>query len=141
MAGRILRIYPRNLISWSSAGANGQATIWLARSVDVSQWREVSLLVRTHAGSNMGVMATYPTLQVYRDGATGEDPATFFTEPTSLANQVINQQGVSFQVWTLAANNSANSLGGLISLNVKAVQPASPVTCELYLSIDLCGKD
>lgn len=157
MAGRVIRVVPKTFVSFSPSQATALTTPQvftqiLARRVDVSQWREVTLFARLHTPSVVGAMSGLPTIVAWADGFTDEDPS-----PAAAANGTFGTPNSIFLKSLTLSNNAfvanaatavqmlvvalPSNIGGLISVGVTATQAATTVQCDMYLSIDLSGKE
>jgi len=137
MAGRVIRLVPKSTYEFSSLGAGAQTTIALAQRVDVSQYTELTLMVRTHEvniPSGSGML----TVRAVADGHTDEEPGQFFMDGTSLGDADIdaNTTAPGYDTVSLAAGS-----GAMISILLIAAQDASQVIdLEATISVDLSMK-
>src|SRR5438552_13791562 len=83
MAGMVIRVIPKRTLDFSSVSSgSGQAEeIVLAQGIDISQWREVTMAVRTHANSFSGAIGQID-INAYLEGRTTEDPGILFAQTT-----------------------------------------------------------
>ena len=141
--GRNQRIVYRSKFTLNFGATVGTATeITLAPHVDVSQYREVTLYVRTHNLNVSGTWTIAPTLNVYMDGYTAEDPggATGFlalpaTQGSQSGSLILSlSTAPQFQTLGLPPN-----IGSLIYLTLK-LQPSAAASYDAWLSIDMTGK-
>ena len=158
MAGRVVRILPKTFVSFTpnqgvAITSPTTMTQILARRVDVSQWREITLFARFHTPTLIGGLgAGLPKIVAWSDGYTDEDPTpavdkngTFglpsglFMTSIALSNNQVNPQ-TSNTVQTLTIAFPSN-VGGMIMVGVTAIQNNPVQQCDMYMSIDLCGKD
>lgn len=115
--------------------ANSNVTVWLNQNIDVSRYREGTLLLRTHS-LNIGVGATLPVI-LRAVLPTQEDPAQFFRSTVDLVTlNPTASAPPSLQVAALPAN-----FGGYVSLLVRPTQPASQLSIIATLSVELSLKD
>jgi len=159
MAGRVIRVVPKTFVTFTpntvgQAVAAPQAmTQLLARRVDISMWREVTLYARLHTPSIIGAFAPAtagPAVVVYADGFTQEDPSPSVGQPTSGAPNMFlksilstnNNFGANTatQVQMLVLALPANA-GGLITIALQATSQNPSVQADCYVSIDLSGKE
>lgn len=160
MAGRIVRILPKTFVTFTNIPltANNSTWVWLARRQDIRNWREVTLYVRLHPGSIISNTPTAwgqrPSIQVYADGYTDEDPAVFATitgntvsgfvaQPTGSADLVLPLVGAANPASSLSIYSVPANAGGYIAVAVYARQPSAGTvnTGDLYISIDMTGKE
>jgi len=138
MAGRVIRLVPKSLYEFNSLGAGGQTTVALAQRIDVSQYTDLTLMVRAHSVNIPSGSGTL-TVRAVADGHTDEDPAQFFIEGTSLGDVAIDANTSQPEYNTVAL--SAGS-GAMIAVLLIAAQDASqPVDLEATISVDLSMKD
>jgi len=161
MAGRVIRVVPKTFVTFTPNTPNNAInapqtqTMFLARQIDISRFREVTLFVRLHTPSIIGNFAggTFPTIVAYADGYTEEDPnpsigagtagipTGFFTPLTFPTNSTTFATNTATTVQTLVLGLQANA-GGLIAIGVSCKQVAAgTLQADLYLSIDLAGKE
>ena len=121
-----------------SSGSGQAEELVLAQGIDISNWREVSLMVRTHStsfGGNIGQIDIYAFLE----GRTPEDPGILFATTAPLGTVTINSSTVvpSYTVNTLGSN-----LGAMIKIAAKGTRTSSggTNTIKADVSIDLSCK-
>jgi len=141
MAGTAVRVIPKRTLDFSqvASGSGAAQEIVLAQGIDISEWREVSLMVRTHSnsfGGNVGQIDIY----AYAEGRTDEDPGVLFTSTTPLGTVTITSvtSAGSYNVNSLGAN-----LGSMIKIAAKGTRTDSLSTNAITasVSIDLSFKD
>ena len=79
MPGTVYRVIPKQQIAYSTA-ATSSTPLFIAKGIDISQYREATLLVRVHAGTNLA-SATL-VVAVYTDAPTSEDNTEFYGAST-----------------------------------------------------------
>ena len=141
MAGTVIRVMPKRTLDFTSvqSGTASAEEIVLAQNIDVSMWREVSLMVRTHSsgfpGANIGKIEIYALME----GRTPEDPALLFTTTTQLATVTIDNTVVapSFTV-----NGVTSPFGSMLKIAAKGTRTSSNGTNQIQaaVSIDLSCK-
>jgi hypothetical protein len=121
-----------------SSGSGQAQEIVIAQGIDVSDWREVSLMVRTHStsfGGSIGQIDVYALLE----GRTAEDPGILFTTTAALGTVTINSGTVapSYSVTSLGTN-----VGALVKIAAKGTRTSSlgANTIRADVSIDLSLK-
>jgi hypothetical protein len=135
MAGTILRLMPRTDFDFGKVQASNSVIVWTSQNIDVSRYREGTMLVRVHA-LNIGTTATL-VVALRAVQPSQEDPAQYFRSTTDLAFVVLgNGTAPQLQVAALPAN-----FGGFVSLQLRASQPAVATTLIATLSVDLSLKD
>jgi hypothetical protein len=142
MAGSIVQVIPKRTLDFSavSSGTGQAQEIVLAQGIDVSTWREASLMVRTHANSfsgNIGQIDIY----AYMEGRTPEDPGILFATTTPLGGTTvtINNSSLagSYAVMSLPAN-----IGAMIKVLAKGTRSSSATGnfIQATVSVDLSFK-
>jgi hypothetical protein len=140
MAGNVLRIMPKRSLDFTSVSSGtGQAEeIILAQGIDISAWREASLMVRTHAttfSGNIGEIDVY----AYMEGRTSEDPGILFatTAPLGMVQITSSTVAPAFSVTSLGSN-----LGSMIKIAAKGTRTSSNGSnfIKADVSIDLSLK-
>jgi len=113
MAGTVIRVIPKRTLDFTavSSGSGQAQEIVLAQGIDVSAWREVSLMVRTHANSFSGAIGQID-IYAYLEGRTQEDPGILFATTAPLGTVTISSG-------TAAGSYSVNTLGGNVGALVK----------------------
>jgi hypothetical protein len=140
MAGTILRVIPKRTLDFTavSSGSTQAEEIILAQNLDVSEWREVSLMVRTHStsfGGNIGQIDIY----AYLEGRTPEDPGILFATTSPLGTVTINS---STAAPAYAVNSIGTNAGALVKVAAKGTRTGSTGTnlIKADISIDLSLK-
>lgn len=136
MSGIVMRLLPRTDYNFNNVQASTSVIIWPTQDVDVSRYREGTLLVRVHANT-IGTTATF-IAALRASLPSKEDPAQFFRAQSDLAYvQIVNSTPApSLQPVALPA-----PFGGFVSLQLRASQPASTTNLSLTISVDLSLKD
>jgi len=141
MAGIVLRVIPKRTLDFTSVSSGtGQAEeIVLAQGIDVSAWREVSLMVRAHSNA---ITATVGTIDIYAylEGRTAEDPGILFAS-TAPVGTVVSLSSVNSAPYYQVASLGPN-VGALIKIAAKGTRTASSGanTIRADISIDLSCK-
>lgn len=141
MAGRVLRVVPKTHYVLSTSDKNSvEQEIFVAEHIDVSNFRENVIYVRLHEKSTVSSTGwtQAPLIRCYIDGYTTEDSNwnQFFVSPN--ANTVSLPFVTSSSAMVAFALPS--NLGGLITLTL-AAKASGAATCDIWLSIDLSGKE
>src|SRR5262249_19941928 len=140
MAGQVIRVIPKRTLDFTSVSSgSGQAEeIVLAQGIDISNWREVSMMVRTHStgfGGNIGQIDIY----AYMEGRTPEDPGILFATTAPLGTVTINSSTVApaYSVTSVGSN-----LGAMVKIAAKGTRTSSngSNTILAAVSIDLSLK-
>jgi hypothetical protein len=140
MAGIVMRVIPKRTLDFTSVSSgSGQAEeLVLAQGIDISPWREVSLMVRAHStsfGGNVGQIDIYG----YMEGRTPEDPGILFATTSPLGTVTINSATVAP---FYAVNSLGSNLGSLVKIAAKGTRTSSTGTnlIQAAISIDLSCK-
>jgi len=140
MAGTVLRIVPKRTLDFTAVSSgSGQAEEFiLAQGIDISAWREVTMMVRTHATSFGGSIGQID-LYAYLEGRTSEDPGILFATTTPLGTVTINSSTTApaYSVSALPSNT-----GGMLKIAAKGTRTSSSGTNTIKadISIDLSLK-
>jgi len=140
MAGTVIRVIPKRTLDFTavSSGSGQAQEIVLAQGIDVSEWREVALMVRTHANSFSGAIGQID-INAYLEGRTPEDPGILFASATPVTT-------VSVTSATAAGTYVVQSLGGNVGAMVKITAKGTRTSStganaiKADLSIDLSCK-
>jgi len=139
MAGSVMRVVPKRTLDFTSVSSgSGQAQeIVLAQGIDVSAWREVSLMVRTHANSFAGAIGQID-IYAYLEGRTSEDPGILFASTTPLGDVTITNSTVPGTYVV----NTLGTTGAMIKIAAKGTRTSSfgGNTIKADVSIDLSFK-
>jgi hypothetical protein len=140
MAGTVMRVMPKRVLDFSavSSGSGQAQEIVLAQGIDVSTWRQVSLMVRTHANSfsgNIGQIDIY----AYMEGRTNEDPGILFATSTPIGDVSITNSTVA---GSYTVNDLGSNLGSTIKVAAKGTRTSSLGAnfIQAAVSIDLSFK-
>jgi hypothetical protein len=138
MAGAVIRVVPKRTLDFTPVAIGGTEEIVLAQGLDISQWREVSLMVRTHANSftaNLGTIDIY----AYVEGRTSEDPGLLFAATTPLGTVTINSSTTapSYSIGSCGSNT-----GAMLKIVAKGTRTSSTGVNAMKadVSIDLSLK-
>jgi len=139
MAGRQIGLIPKRTLDFTSVQSGQAREIVLMDGVDVSEWGEVSLMVRTHSKAFGGDVGRIDIFAV-ADGRTLEDPGILFASAVPLGTVTINNAtpAPSFTV----ANVDLN-VGPVLRIAAKGTRTSSlsgPNTLKADVSIDLSVK-
>jgi len=138
MAGQVIQLAGKTQYDGSKVQGSQNQAFLVAERIDVSQYREANLVVRYHEGT-IGASATV-TVGATAEGHTAEDPGlTFRTDPASPLAEVSLTSNDSAPLLKIA--DVTSPFGSMLSVFVLIEQPASPVTVQPSLSIDLVLKE
>jgi hypothetical protein len=140
MAGAVIRVVPKRTLDFSSvsSGSAQAEEIILAQNIDISSWREVSLMVRTHANSfsgNIGEIDIY----AYSEGRTSEDPGLLFASTTQLGLVAITS---STTAPAYSVTSCGTNIGSMIKIAAKGTRTSSSGANAIKadVSVDLSFK-
>jgi hypothetical protein len=136
MAGIVLRVIPRRLLDFSdvSSGTGQAQEHVLAQGIDVSSWRHVAMMVRTHVNS-IGAGSSKIEINAYAEGRSSEEPGVLFASKTPLATSVISVgTAPHYDVVILPEN-----IGSLLTIAAKGTRTAANGLAA-WVSIDLSMK-
>jgi hypothetical protein len=139
MAGTVLRVMPKRTLDFTSvsSGPSNYEEIVVAQGIDISQWREVSLMVRTHANSI--VASGQIDIFAYLEGRTSEDPGILFASTSPLGTVTIASGAVApaYSIGSIGSNT-----GGMLKVVARGTRVTSFGTNALKadVSIDLSLK-
>jgi len=141
MTSRIIRPVERGVYDFSGLATSGAATITLARQINVTAYKEVTVYTRLHTGTSVTATLATNSIAINADGYTDEDPAS------NDANNAV--QGFQSQVASITLGTSPGSLvvtavpsnfGSMLSL-FWSVKPSVTGTIRFFLSMDLICKE
>jgi hypothetical protein len=134
MPGVLMRLIPKQTMLVYPAAM----TVLVVKAIDISQYKEATLLIRVHSGGNSNGASL--TFNVYVDDPTTEDPATdFYATGSLLANPTLTGfSTVSLTVAALGPGGTGANTGGLLRLHVVAGGAGSQTTA--VISVDLSLK-
>lgn len=136
MAGTVLRLLPRTDYDFAKVQASNSVVVWTSQNVDVSRYREATLLVRVHT-INIGTGATL-VVALRTAQPSQEDPAQYFRASSDLAYVLLNNGTTAPR---LEAAALPSNFGGFVSLQLRASQPGTLTTLNATLSVELSLKD
>jgi hypothetical protein len=143
MAGTVLRVIPKRTLDFTSVSSSaiGPTTgeeLVLAQGIDVSGWREVTLMVRTHSTSFGGAIGQIE-IYAYLEGRTTEDPGILFATTAPLGTVTITSATVAP---AYSVNGIGTNSGAMIKIAAKGTRTGSNGTnlIKADVSIDLSLK-
>jgi hypothetical protein len=140
MAGTVIRVIPKRTLDFSSVtSGSGQAEeIVLAQGIDISQWREVAMMVRTHANSFSGAIGTID-INAYLEGRTPEDPGILFAGSAAAGTYQITS---STSAGSYAVATCGSNTGAMLKITAKGTRTGSAAGqgIKADVSIDLSLK-
>lgn len=137
MTGIIVPVLERTDYNFTGTVAGSMAEIPIAQNIDVSQYRECTLLVRVHALSFASAGSTI-ALRARRVAPTEEDPAVFFRDQSTSWAVTVTQGDTAPRLLNVTVGPNT---GGWISLFLVVTQGTTGNTLTATLSADLSLKD
>ncbi len=141
MSGRIIRLAPRSVYDFNMLNAGGSTAIALAQRVDVSQYTELTLMVRVH-GVDIGAGAGNLKVRAVPEGHTNEDPGQFFLDDSSATGlgEIALDNSISAPAFRVKLLSSGS--GAMIAVLLEANQDQSQVyNLWADISVDLSMKE
>ena len=135
MPGMIVRLVSKQKFDFSQLAINQTQDVVAAKAVDISSYREGTVLIRLHAST----MAASQILRVVAklEAPTSEDPSTdFIAASETVSSDIINTTAAG----TLVALALPANAGAWLRVLVRGIMPASVATFNATLSIDLSLK-
>ena len=141
MAGTVVRVMPKRTLDFTavSSGIPQAEEIVIAQGIDISQWREVSMMVRTHANYFPGAIGEID-INAYLEGRTSEDPGILFASASPVATVAITN-ATSAPAYSVVTCTSTPA-GGMLKISAKGTRTSSTGTnlIKADVSIDLSMK-
>jgi hypothetical protein len=139
MAGTVLRVMPKRTLDFTSVSSGMTEEIVVAQGIDISQWREVSLMVRTHANTIPGTGMGYIYINAYLEGRTSEDPGILFAAATPVNSVTISGSTVAPAYSVVPCTNSP--AGSMMKITAMGSRPSSSSNLlRADISVDLSLK-
>ena len=138
MSGVIIQCCAKTRFEYNDVAASGSQSQWIARQVDVSQWRDIVVGVRVF---DMTITETDASIdvEVYNDGRTADEPGQILWQTSSVGTvSLTNQSAGSYQFHL--ADLDDYPVGGTLTVVVTGTQGASQNTVEADLAIELVCK-
>jgi hypothetical protein len=140
MAGTVIRVMPKRTLDFTSVSSgSGQAQeIVIAQGIDISNWREVSTMVRTHSTAFPSAIGSIQ-INAYLEGRTSEDPGILFAATATAGQVTIDFSTVvpAYSVVSLGTNT-----GAMLKIAAKGTRTGSNAanTIRADVSVDLSLK-
>jgi len=141
MAGVNMRLMNKTALDYSQLAVNQQQMLIVNTSINVTNYREGTLVVRVHGAPTIDGDASIQVVLV-RMAPTEEDPALLFA-PVSppLATVTIDHDTVGSQPAALLAAALPSNFGGYLGLAISGVQDSTVRTIKATISVDLNLKE
>jgi hypothetical protein len=141
MPGIVYRALPKTTYDFAATAVGATTTYVVAKGIDVSQFREGTLVVRIHSGSQTGGSGTAAsvTVQAFADAPTAEDPALDFEAAAACAT---TGAITAFTTTGLTLVNLTTPFGGSVRVKVSGTQRGTTVatTFLVTISVDIVAK-
>jgi hypothetical protein len=138
MPGVIYRAVPKTTYDFSSLPASSRVSLWIAKAIDVSGYREAEMAIRVHAASISGAPSI--SLEAWPEGPTSEDPSQDFIGQNAFASSgtmTLSSSGPTFY----GIVPLTPSFGSHLRIKLGANQPSSAsTTFQISLSVDIVAK-
>jgi hypothetical protein len=135
-----MRVVPKRTLDFTSvsSGPNNVQEVVLAQGIDVSDWREISLMVRTHSNS---ITNSVGNIQIYAylEGRTQEDPGILFATTTPQGTYTITASTPQQEYAVNALNANAGAMIKIVAKGTR-VHSLTGNTIKADVSVDLSLK-
>lgn len=136
MAGMVMQVMMKRTLDFTNVLSGSTQDVVLAQGIDISQWREVSLLVRAHStsfGAAVGSIAIY----ALQEGRTAEDPGVLFTSSAQTGTVTIDN---STTAPMYAVNALPSNFGSMVKIVAQGKRVATGNNIRADISVDLSMK-
>lgn len=138
MPGVVQRVIPRTLYNFNNVPIGTTFSFPIARFIDISQYREVTIIQRVHTKSILATGSPTLSLVCYADQPTTDDPAQDFTTLAALVTGTTITGATTSPLLTLITV-PANA-GSMISIWLAVTQGTSAAALQASLSVDISAK-
>lgn len=151
MSGVCTRLLPKTNIPFGNLAGGQSQTLIVCAHADFAAFRQLVLLFRFHAATNIGAAANV-AFSVLAEGFTLDEPTSnsttiFNPQPPTAPNQAVDSSftfvgplsGPFMEVVSLPVGG-ATPFGRAVQVQIQATQPATPVALFLDLSIDAVAR-
>lgn len=133
----VIQLFPIRTFTFTNVQGGLSLTIPVIRALDVSRWREGTLIVRIHSkdvpsGGTIDVTLTTTSL-------SEDDPSSTFNAASAAATVSVTSSLPATVPGLITAALSAN-FGSMLTLKVTGTQPAVATTHTAVLSAELSVK-
>ena len=135
MAGKIINVISQRFLSQSSmAGTNGYMEAILAQGIDVSEWTEVTLVVRLLDKT----ITSTSSVEIFAqsEGRTSDDPSVQFVSSTKLGSVTMTSSTVTPQCFLRSLGPNLGSAIRIMARNTFE----DDASAEALVNIDLTLK-
>lgn len=138
MSGQIIRVVPFTNYDWEHVAAGQEVTTFVAKHIDVSQFRHATLAIRVHSHNIPGDGTVH--VQVVPDGSTLEDPTAEFFDTNAL--QTVDIVAGDTTPFYRTLELTAGRIGSMVSVAIGATMDSSQSQAmDAKISVDLVLKD
>ena len=136
MAGLALHVVPRTKYTFDNVPSGTTFTVPIARHIDISRFREVTLLVRVHTKSLLATGSPTIVVGAVADVPTADDPAQDFLSAVLASTTIIpGTTAPSLVLVAIPAN-----AGTMISVQLTVTQGTSAAALQSTISVDVSAK-
>ncbi len=141
MAGILLPVQQKTAYSFTVAQlpSSQSISIPIAVSVNVTQWREATLIVRVHGAPTWTTDAQFQ-YDFFPSGPCADDPSVVFRGTTGNPTVTVTTANVGSSTAYVKSTNITSGLAGYGDLVLTLTQPASAGSFIITLSCDLVVK-
>jgi hypothetical protein len=135
MAGIVMQVVPKRTLDFNALNSGSTEDLVVAQGIDISQWRESSLMMRLHVSS----VSAGGTISIFAqvEGRTAEDPGIlFFTSGQTLGLLTINS---SLGAPYYTVNGLGSNVGAMIRVVARGNRTGAG-TLNADVSVDLSLK-
>jgi hypothetical protein len=139
MSGTVVNVVPRTPYVFDTLVASSTFTIPIARFVDISQYREATVMLRVHARTvAQAATGAKITVSLIGEAPTSEDPANDFATAQLASYDIVASPTTiapSLQLITVPGNS-----GGMITIRLGATQGTQAGNLSATISVDVSLK-
>ena len=133
MNGVVYRVIPKQVVTVPATLPS--SPLWISKGIDVTNYTQAVLIVRTHQGTNIGG-GTGLQVSVYYDAPTSEEATDFLPSPLTPIVSVTVAPATSLGTFQLAVIGTSGLSG---YLRVGLIWPSSS-SGQAVISADICAK-
>ena len=139
MAGVVLQVVPKRVLDFSNLASGTTQDLVLAQGIDISQYSEVSLMVRVHDNSGTWPSLGTPKIEIFgqTDGRTFEDPGLLFAGSTLLGTATV-ASGTAQAAYFV--NSLGSNVGSMVRIVARGTRGGATNTVKATLSVDISAK-
>ena len=142
MAAKVIRAIPKQQYDYTTTmDAANKVSFWAATHVEVSQYKEVTLVARLHEWDTSN--AQQIDIALYNDGCTDEDPKSSFFEDLGQGkslNFTETTDGAPYLKMAVATS-ADDAVAANVAVKVTLTQGSNAADCSVVVSADLILRD